>query len=91
MALKWLFYVSFTVFCEILGVVQGLCVLFPMYVTYIMCVKGKKIPSKEALKERPAPALLGIILGFGEQFVGNYRYYLVFVYNYKHLVLFILY
>ena len=72
-------------FVQILGLGAILCVIpyvYSLYNTY----KGLKIPIKEALKERPARLLFGAKLGFAGYFMGNYGYYLVFVYNYKHLM-----
>ena len=37
--------------------------LFSMYVPYIIRISSKKIPIKEALKERPARLLFGAKLG----------------------------
>ena len=34
-----------------------------IYIPYIICISSKKIPIKEALKERPAPGLVGNLGG----------------------------
>lgn len=61
--------------------------LFSMCIPYIICISGKKIPNKEALKESPARLVYGDIMGLWRIILGFYGQLWVFVYNYKHSTL----
>jgi len=65
------------------------CVLFPYVLLYVICISDKKIPTNEALKERPARLVYGDIMGLWRIILGFYGQLWVFVYNYKRLMLYV--